>query len=214
MKAVTLAASLIAVACAHGPAETPASPRAPAHTNAPVGATGASEKADTTRQYTQADVRFMQTMIGHHAQALDMAALVPTRTNTSAMKLLAERIDVSQRDEIALMKRWLERRGETVPAADAHHHAGMGHGQMMPGMLTQQQMDALAKANGATFDRLFLESMIRHHEGAIEMVEDLLASPGSGQEPELFMFVSDVSADQTAEIKRMQALLGQMKGSR
>jgi len=212
MKAVTLAASLIAVACAHTPAERPASPRAPAHTNAPVGA--AAEKADTTRKYTQADVRFMQTMIGHHAQALDMAALVPTRTQRSAMKLLAERIDVSQRDEIALMKRWLDRRGETVPAADAHHHAVMGHGQVMPGMLTQQQMDALAKAKGAAFDRLFLESMIRHHEGAIEMVEALLASPGSGQEPELFMFVSDVSADQTAEIKRMQALLGQMNGSR
>jgi uncharacterized protein (DUF305 family) len=156
----------------------------------------------------------MQAMIGHHAQALEMAALVASRTNHSGIRLLADRIDVSQRDEIALMKRWLETRGEAVPADDAHHHAMMGHGELMPGMLTKQEIDALAAAAGPDFDRLFLQSMIRHHEGAILMVEELLAAPGAGQEAELFMFISDVNADQTAEIKRMQLLLTQLDASR
>jgi len=210
MKAVTLAASLIAAACAHAPAETPTM-----QTPAEYGSPAARASADTTRKgYTQADVRFMQAMIGHHAQALEMAALVASRTNHPAIRLLAERIDVSQRDEIALMKRWLETRGEDVPADNAHHHAMMGHGEPMPGMLTKQEFDALAAATGSDFDRLFLQSMIRHHEGAIEMVEELLAAPGAGQEAELFMFVSDVNADQLAEIKRMRLLLTQLDASR
>ena len=195
---------MIFAACA---AQAPGSAPAPGHAieHAP---------ADTTRKgYTAADVRFMQMMIGHHAQALEMAALVPSRTDSEAMKLLAERIDVSQRDEIALMERWLAARGESIPARDAHHHAMAGHGDLMPGMLTRQEMDALAAARGADFDRMFLESMIRHHEGAIEMVEELLGT-GGGQEAELFVFISDVNADQTAEIKRMRAMLARMDALR
>ena len=159
--------------------------------------------ADTARAYTEADVRFVQGMIGHHAQALVMTSLVPQRTARRELHLLAERIEVSQRDEIATMERWLSARGEAVPAA----HAGHQHGPM-PGMLTPEELARLAAASGAEFDRLFLQFMIRHHEGALVMVRELLQSPGAGQESQLFQFASDVDADQRAEIARMQALLG------
>jgi uncharacterized protein (DUF305 family) len=160
----------------------------------------------------------MQGMIGHHAQALVMAALVPSRTATPALRALAERIDVSQRDEIAAMRQWLADRGEPVPdstgalpgAAGAHagHEAHGGHAAAaMPGMLTPVQLAELAAASGAAFDRLFLRLMIQHHEGALVMVRDLLATPGAAREAQTFAFVSDVDTDQRAEIARMQALL-------
>jgi uncharacterized protein (DUF305 family) len=114
---------------------------------------------------------------------------------------------VSQRDEIAFMRQWLEDRGEAVPADDAHVHAAMGHGHLMPGMLTQQDLDSMAAARGAAFDRLFLEGMIRHHEGALVMVRALFEAPGAGQQADIFVFASDVNADQIAEIQRMQRLL-------
>jgi len=170
----------------------------------------ANAESDTIRRgYTPADVQFMQEMIGHHAQALTMSAFVPDRTERDALKLLAERITVTQRDEIARMERWLRTRGEEVPATDAHaHHAGH---EAMPGMLTPEEMARLEQAKGAEFDRLFVEGMIKHHEGALVMVEELFASPGGGQEPELFIFANDVDADQRAEIRRMRALLEQLK---
>ena len=161
----------------------------------------------TAAGYTAADVAFMQTMIGHHAQALVMTELVPARTSTPELHALAERITISQRDEIERMQSWLRRRNQPVPPADAHVHAAMGHAVLMPGMLTQAQLDSLAQARGPQFDRLFLQYMIRHHEGAIEMVRQLLAQPGAGQEPETFIFASEVDADQNAEIRRMRALL-------
>lgn len=160
-----------------------------------------------TKPYTKADVAFMQGMIGHHAQALEMAALVATRTSRPELKSLAERITISQKDEITRMTNWLKRHKEEVPAEDAHMHAAMGHGELMPGMLTQDELNVLMAARGAAFDRLFLEAMIKHHEGALVMVEKLLATPGAAQEPDLFLFANDVDADQRAEIKRMKALL-------
>ena len=145
----------------------------------------------------------MQGMIGHHAQALEMTALRYTRTNRADLTLLAERIDVSQGDEIKMMKRWLEAHGEDVPGEHAHH---MG-GALMPGMLTAEQMSRLGAAKGDEFDRLFLEAMIFHHLGAITMVEKLFATPGGGQESEIFDFASHVDGDQRMEISRMRAML-------
>jgi uncharacterized protein (DUF305 family) len=155
-------------------------------------------------QFTPADVRFMQGMIGHHAQALEMTALVPSRTAREDLKKLALRIEVSQADEIKMMQRWLEVRGQQVPGPHAMHlHGAM----LMPGMLTPEQMSALAAAKGAEFDRLFLEGMIQHHGGALTMVHELFAVPGAGQEADIFGFASDVDADQRAEIDRMRGML-------
>ena len=167
--------------------------------------------ADTgRRRHTEADAQFFRQMIGHHAQALEMTKLVPSRSSRDDLKLLSQRIDVSQQDEIALMRRWLQQRGEAVPAPDAHHHAAMGHGQLMPGMLSAAELDRLAKATGTEFDRLFLEGMIRHHEGAITMVKNLFGTQGAAQETETYRFATDVEADQRAEIARMRALLAKL----
>ena len=164
------------------------------------------EKAtDLSRvQFTAADVRFMQGMIGHHAQALEMAALLPERTRRDDMRLLAKRIDVSQADEIQMMQRWLEARGQQVPGPHAHHAPGA---PLMPGMLTAEEMSRLADARADAFDRLFLELMIKHHEGALTMVKELYSSAGAGQESEIYAFASDVDADQRMEIDRMRGML-------
>lgn len=155
-------------------------------------------------RHTDADVRFMQGMIAHHAQALEMTALLETRTASDVMRKLARRIEISQADEIDLMKTWLARRGAAVPDPHAHH----GHGAApMPGMLSPEQMQRLASASGEEFDRLFLELMIRHHQGALVMVRELFAQTGAGQEPDIFAFASEVEADQRMEIARMAAML-------
>lgn len=160
-------------------------------------------------RHTEADVRFVRMMIGHHQQALEMAALVPDRSGREDLRRLAERIDVSQRDEIATMRHWLEAHGH--PAPDAHAHGGHGAADSahagMAGMATPEQMAALAAASGPAFDRMFLELMIRHHEGALEMVAELFASPGAGQESSIFALANEVDADQRMEIDRMRALL-------
>lgn len=167
----------------------------------------AAEATDTSGvRHGAADTRFMQGMIGHHAQALEMVALVGDRSASADLKKLALRIDVSQRDEMQMMREWLTARGEALPDPHAHH---MAHGQM-PGMLTAAQMARLTAARGAAFDRLFLEGMIQHHEGALTMVTDLFATPGAAQEPELFDFASDVEADQAIEIARMRAMLKEL----
>ena len=173
----------------------------------PMSSAGESRPDTARRNYTAADVAFMRHMIAHHAQALVMTALVPSRSARAEMRLLAERIEVSQHDEIAQMRRWLAARGEEVPQVvpeHAHHAAGA---ETMPGMLTEAELAQLSRASGAQFDRLFLRFMIRHHEGAITMVQQLFRSPGAGQETELFRVASDVEADQRAEIARMRALL-------
>ena len=163
------------------------------------------DAATTRLPHTEADVLFMQGMIPHHAQALEMTALVEARTRSEDIRLLARRIEISQHDEIAQMGRWLEERGENVPGEHAHHM--MGDHALMPGMLSASDMAALRGARGADFDRLFLEHMIRHHEGALIMVRDLFASPGSGQESMISVFASHVEADQQIEIERMQRML-------
>lgn len=169
---------------------------------------GAAARSGASPRHTEADTRFMQGMIAHHRQALVMTALVPERTGNRDIHLLAERIEVSQTDEIRQMERWLQSRGETLPDPGMHEHIAMGHGALMPGMLTAEAIARLEAARGPDFDRIFLESMIRHHEGALEMVGRLLATPGSGQEVDVFRFASDVDADQRIEIERMQRMLG------
>jgi len=154
--------------------------------------------------YTQADVRFMQGMISHHAQAVEMVALIPTRTEREDMRQLGHRIDISQADEIKMMQHWLEARGQQAQDEHAHH---MHDAKLMPGMLTPEEMGHLTAAKGDEFDRLFLEGMIKHHGGALTMVQELFSTPGAGQEVEIFSFASDVDADQRMEIDRMGGML-------
>lgn len=148
------------------------------------------------------DVRFMHHMTAHHAQALIMVALVPSRTSSQGLRLLAERIDISQKDEIALMRRWLESRGKPLPPGDDHAMHGS-----MPGMLSEADMARLAAATGVEFERAFLELMIRHHEGALVMVRELLGSQGAAQDSEMYRVVADIDADQRGEIARMRSML-------
>lgn len=160
-------------------------------------------------RYSPADVEFMQGMIGHHAQALEMAALVPTRTTNQSIHFLAQRIAISQKDEIRLMQTWLKDRGQAAPDpadAHAHRHEGM-HEMLMPGMLTPEQTAQLAAANDAEFDRLFLQLMIQHHEGALTMVRTLFDTQGAAQETPTFRYASEVDTDQRIEIERMRKLL-------
>lgn len=151
--------------------------------------------------FTVADVRFMQHMIGHHAQALQMTALAPGHGASEPVLRLAQKIDISQRDEIAMMKQWLRERQQAVPGEE--YSAAM----MMPGMLSAAQLTQLGAARGREFDRLFLVLMTRHHQGALEMVRELFGAPGAGQEPDLFRFATDVDADQRDEILVMERLL-------
>ncbi len=153
--------------------------------------------------HTAADTLFMQRMIPHHAQALEMTALVRSRSRSPDLPLLASRIEVSQRDEITQMERWLKDRGEEVPGPHLSH---AGHDKLMPGMLNDEQLNQLEQAHGAEFDRLFLELMIHHHEGALTMVRELYAT-GGGLEPASDRFAREVNADQDIEIRRMQELL-------
>lgn len=158
-----------------------------------------------------ADVKFMQDMIMHHAQAVEMTDLMESHTQNKELLSLGARISRSQSDEINFMKRWLTARGQ--PAAPATHHMpGMHmpeHHRLMPGMLTPKQMEALKNAKGKEFDQLFLKGMIQHHNGALTMVKELFDSAGAGQDAELFNFASDVDSGQRAEIKVMQAMLGE-----
>lgn len=160
--------------------------------------------------YSKADVEFMQGMIAHHAQAITMSSLVPRRTERVPIRMLAERITVSQRDEIKMMRSWLLERNEVAPnplGRSRAQHPHTGHDSLMPGMLTAERLDQLRAARGAEFERLLLESMIYHHEGAITMVTTLFATPGAGQDLSVYRLASDIEADQRAEIARMRALL-------
>ena len=177
-------------------------PGAPGQDGRVVTAAAAADQSKV--QATSADVTFMQGMIHHHAQALDMTALLFTNSTSDNMKMLATRIDISQKDEIGFMRHWLEVRGAEVPGEHAHHMPGA---PLMPGMLTPAEMEKLGAARGPEFDRLFLEGMIRHHNGALIMVEDLFATAGAAQEAEIFGFATDVDADQRMEILRMGAML-------
>ncbi|MYD70708.1 MAG: DUF305 domain-containing protein [Acidobacteria bacterium] len=180
-------------------------PGAPGEPSRSISAAEASDLAAI--RYSEADVRFMQGMIPHHAQALEMTALLETRTTSDAMRQMAQRIELSQEDEIEMMQEWLRERGQTVTATDAHHAPDW---MPMPGMLTPEEMDQLEAAEGVAFDRLFLELMIKHHRGALTMVENLLDQRGTAQDSQLFAFTSDVEADQSMEIDRMDAMLAQL----
>jgi len=160
--------------------------------------------APPSRGVNAADVAFMQGMIGHHAQAVEMVDLLQSRTTRDDMRALGLRIEVSQKDEMQFMRHWLDAHGQPQPSPHAHHGDGA---MLMPGMLTPAEMARLAEAHGPAFDRLFLEGMIKHHTGALTMVHDLFAAAGAGQDPEVFGFASDVDADQRMEIDRMRALL-------
>jgi len=156
------------------------------------------------------DVQFMQGMIMHHAQAVEMTALMESHTENKDLRSLGARISRSQSDEIKFMKRWLAARGQPVSQAmPDNHHMHMSHGAMMlmPGMLTAEQMEALRKARGEEFDRLFLTGMIQHHGGALTMVKELFDTAGAGQDAELFNFATDVDSGQRAEIRIMERML-------
>jgi uncharacterized protein (DUF305 family) len=226
-----LAAGACRTASAPPPSAPIVQPGAPGEPSRIVEAPAATRRPS----FTDADVKFMQGMMHHHAQAVDMVELLKTRSKSDDMKKLGQRIELSQVDEIDMMRKWLEARGQEAPAfaradaggpdsakasagrpdsakADAAEHAHhMAGGPMMPGMLTPQQMDQLAAANGPAFDRLFLEFMIRHHEGALTMVKELFASPGAAQDSDVFAFASDVDADQQMEIARMSAMLKELE---
>jgi uncharacterized protein (DUF305 family) len=157
-----------------------------------------------------ADVRFMSTMIGHHAQAIDMARLAPTHGASPTIQTLAARVINAQQDEIALMQQWLRDHGQPVPeavAATKHVMDGVEHEMLMPGMLTAAQMKELDAARGEDFDRLFLRLMIQHHQGAVTMVNELITSYGAAQDNTVFKIASDINVDQTTEIARMQRML-------
>jgi len=180
-------------------------PGAPGEPSRPITPGQATDLSQV--QYTGADIKFMQGMIGHHAQALEMTDLLATRTASDDMRKLAKRIELSQADEIKMMQEWLRRHGQEVPSGHEHHmHAGM----LMPGMLTPEQMEELGAARGQAFDRLFLRDMIRHHDGALVMVHDLFATPGAAQDSDIFAFASDVDADQRMEIERMGIMLKEL----
>lgn len=160
------------------------------------------------------DIEFMQGMIMHHAQAVEMTAWIEARTENKALRLLGSRISQSQSDEMNFMRRWLLARNEStemkmsmeMPGMDMSEHQ---HHMLMPGMLTPKQMEALKNSKGAEFDRLFLEGMIQHHQGALDMVKELFETTGAGQDAELFNFATDVDSGQRAEIRIMETMLGE-----
>ena len=208
--AVTAFAQPAKPAAAPAPIVQPGAPGQASKKLAPAAAAKA-----TTRAPVDADVAFMQGMIHHHSQAVDMVELLRTRGESKELKALGERIAISQTDEIKYMQQWLIDRGK--PTTMTHNMAGMkgmDHHNMaamamplMPGMLTPEQMETLAKARGAEFDHLFLTGMIQHHTGALIMVEDLFDTPAAGQDPVLFDFASDIDNTQRAEINIMRGML-------
>lgn len=180
--------------CAGGPAPSP--------TTADLEALYQARVDSALTRFTEADAGFMSAMIGHHAQALVMADLVPTRSASQEVRRLAERIITAQESEIGLMRQWLEERGRHVDSGHDAAHAGGS-----PGMLTPEQMTELAGASGRSFERLFLTFMIQHHEGAVRMVDDLFATPGAARDASTFRIASGIQVDQRSEIGRMRSML-------
>ena len=168
-----------------------------------------AQAADTARTqlWVAGDAKFMTGMIGHHEQAVLIAGWAPTHGASPSIIRLTERIVVGQQDEIRLMETWLRDRGQPVPDPAHAGHDGMGHSMHMPGMLSPAQLDSLDQARGPEFDRLFLTYMIQHHRGAIVMVDELFATHGAGQDEGTFRLASDIYADQTTEIRRMEKML-------
>jgi uncharacterized protein (DUF305 family) len=177
----------------------PGPPGAPSHVISVEKATDLSHV-----QATRADIGFMQGMIHHHLQAIEMTNLLAENTRSEEMQKLGLRMSLSQSDEIKMMRHWLEVRGQEAPGDHANHMPGA---PMMPGMLSTGEMERLAAARGKEFDILFLQGMIKHHTGALVMVDELFKTEGAGQQSDIFAFASDVEADQRADIDRMTAML-------
>lgn len=210
--AAILFAALAAAGCARvtsGGAET--APHPPPGSAAELEAIYWARVDSARMRSTEADVRFMTDMIGHHAQALVMARLAPTHGASRSVQTLAARIINAQEDEIAAMQQWLRDREQPVPevhiAGTTLMVHGADHAMHMPGMLTPDQIQELDQAEGAEFDRLFLTYMIQHHRGAVTMVHDLFSTDGAGQDEAVFKLASDVQVDQTTEIARMERML-------
>ena len=204
--AIIFMATFIPFGTAESQTEPPiVQPGAPGEPSRQISAEEASDLAGIL--FTEADVKFMQGMISHHAQALEMTELLASRSEREVMHTLAKRIELSQEDEIKMMQEWLRSHDQEVTAVDAHH----AHGAvLMPGMLTAEEMSRLEQARAIEFDRLFLELMIMHHQGALVMVENLLSQPGAAQESAIFGFPSDITADQSMEIDRMGGMLAEL----
>ena len=208
-----MAVAVLAAACAS--TSSPGTTPPPNETVPPAASGDPAAVADSIRNsFTVADVEFMTGMIAHHAQALVMARMIPTHTSNGPLQVLAGRIIVGQNDEIAIMQNWLRNNGQLVPkpdttAAGVHAMHGGGHSdhELMPGMLTADQMAELDAARDEEFDRLFLTYMIQHHQGALTMVQELFATYGAAQNDLVFKIASDIGADQTSEIERMQLML-------
>jgi uncharacterized protein (DUF305 family) len=228
VRLISAAVLFLSAATASGQQASPPTDSAPI---VQPGAPGQSNKtlspataATPPRAPAEADISFMQGMIMHHSQAVEMTDLLRTRSHNKALQSLGERISISQTDEIKYMKQWLADRGKPVSTGHDHmdhmaamkgmgsmHDMDMSSMPMMPGMLSPEQMRALAKATGRSFDHLFLTGMIQHHNGALVMVEELFDTPGAGQDNVLFDFATDVDNTQRAEIKIMQGMLPEEK---
>ena len=205
-RSLTLVAGIVlGAACRTVPASPAAPIVQPGAPGKPSQIIDARQAADLSQlKYTPAEIQFVQRMIGHHMQALEMTDLLASRTSRHDMQLLAKRIQISQADEIDMMREWLKSRGAALPDPHAHHAPDAA---LMPGMLTAAEMQRLSSATGEEFERLFLEFMIRHHDGALVMVEELFGAAGAGQQSDIYSFASDVEADQRMEIERMSAML-------
>jgi uncharacterized protein (DUF305 family) len=205
--AIFLAAMTAACASAGQPQQNPAQAAVAANTSAPVTDT----TIDAQHTYTAADIQFMDGMIAHHAQALLMAGWAESHGASPAVMTLTARITNAQKDEITGMQKWLRDRHQPVPAPDPHgmmmNMNGMQHEMLMPGMLTESQLKQLDDARSKEFDRLFLTFMIQHHRGAVTMVNNLFETYGAAQDITVYKLASDISADQTTEIERMQKML-------
>jgi uncharacterized protein (DUF305 family) len=224
-RSTLVCAALLSVAAAAAFGQTPAQ----SENSVPLIQPGAPGKPDkilteaTTagtgpQKPTDADVKFMQGMIMHHNQAVEMVALMPGRTKNAKLLALGQRISISQTDEMKFMKRWLTYRDKPLTEmGDMADMPGMSHmdmpgmSHMMPGMLTPQQMDALHKATGPKFDQLFLTGMIQHHTGALTMVDELFDTPGAAQDMQLFDFTADIGVTQQGEIDAMRNMLAKEK---
>jgi uncharacterized protein (DUF305 family) len=198
-----------AAACRSVPSATPTAAPSSGATESDRAAIVRAQADSARRPYTAADIRFMSGMIGHHGQAIEMSRMAPTHGANASVRTLAERIINAQQDEIAIMQQWLRDRRQPAPA---QHTAGMAmphgdHEMLMPGMLSEAQMQQLDAARGPEFDRLFLTSMIQHHRGAVAMVKELFGTPGAAQDQSVFKLASDVNVDQSTEIARMGQML-------
>ena len=211
-----IAAAVLATACASAPSRS--APTTSASAAQPVSraesdrAAAARARTDSTRRpYTAADIHFVSGMIGHHAQAIAMSQWAGSHGASATIQTLAGRIINAQRDEITLMQNWLRDRHQPIPDADPRgmrmDMGGMTHYMTMPGMLTEEQMKQLDAARGAEFDQLFLTFMIQHHRGAVQMVKELLDTPGAANDETVWKLAADVNVDQTTEITRMQQML-------